>query len=232
MAGDGPLKRFRCRRHRAGSLNITMKKMFLIAALVASGLVTNAQTNAPVASTVPPSDFFSGAASLLSSVYNTAQQVGLLDATNYAPFAYGTYASKAKDQWGGGGGIGFDFPGLSGTNASTGLLLGCDWLGSWSIVNANVTLKAHIHPLNIGILKSLPDSIRLLEVEPIVIGGVWTPMSGGGGGGTLWDLGGDIQFGHWLGGRFMAGATWGEWVGNTVEPGHRVHCFVGWRYGF
>ena len=193
----------------------------------------NAQTNAPATNTVaPPTDFFSGGFSEVSSLYNTIQQVGLLDATNYAPFVYGTYAPNAKDKIGGGFGVGFDFPALSGTNASTGLLLGADWLGSWSMINANVTIKAHTHPLNVGVLSFLPVSIRNIEVEPLAVLGVWAPMGGGGGGGTLWDIGGDVQFGHWLGGRFVAGITWGEWNSNTVEPGHRYHAFGGWRIGF
>lgn len=193
--------------------------------------VTNAQTNAPVTSTVPPSDFFSGIGSLGTALYNGIEQSGLADATNYAPVAYGTYAPKAVNKLGGGAAVAFNFPALTGTNGSIGTLFGADWLGGWSMVNANVTLKAKTRPLNIKLLSFLPDSVRLVQVEPVAIVGMWKSMGGASGGGTLWDLGADVDFGHWMGGQFTAGATWGEW-NNSPNVGHRYHIFAGWRYGF
>jgi hypothetical protein len=201
----------------------------IIAAI--AGLVLVASVHAQtVTNLIPTSDPFAGIAQIAQSVYNSAQASGLLSKTNYAPLAYTTYAPKAKDKIGGGAAVAFNFSGLANTNANVGTLFGADWLGDWSLVNASVTLKSKVRPLNVGALSWLPDSVRLVQVEPIAIGGVWTSLGGSSAGGTLWDIGGDINFGHWQKGVFTAGATWGEWTGNTAEPGHRYHIFVGWRY--
>ena len=208
-----------------------MKKYIAAIIGLACWVSVHAQTN-QVPNLIPTSDPLAGIGQIAQSIYNGAQSAGLLNSSNYAPLVYANYAPKAKDHWGGGAAVAFNFPGLSGTNGNVGTLFGADWLGSWSLVNASVTLKAKIRPLNIGVMSWLPDSVRLVQVEPIAIGGVWTSLGGSSAGGTLWDIGGDVNFGHWLGGQFTAGVTWGEWVGNTKEPGHRYHPFVGWRWGF
>ena len=197
-----------------------------VAALFVSGLAASAQTNSPT----PPGNFFGALGTEASALYTAGDKIGLLDATNYAPVAYATYAPKAKDHWGGGAAVAFDFPALNGTNGTIGTLFGYDWLGHWSMVNANVTLKAKFKPL--AGYSSLPNAIQQLQFEPIAIVGVWTSSSGSSQGGTLWDLGADISYGHLWGGQFCSGFTYGEWNGDTVEGGHRYRIFTGWRYGF
>jgi hypothetical protein len=56
-------------------------------------------------------------------------------------------------------------------------------------------------------------------------------MSGSGSAATIWDVGDQFKFGHWLGGQFGVGATWGEWSNAGKEGGHRYHFFASYQWG-
>lgn len=219
--------------------------LILMAGLFFSAPILNAQTTivtttngTTVVSTndaTAPADFLGDlgiVGGALQSIVSTVDNLGLLDATNYALAPYFTYAPSAKDKVGGGILIPFDFPALSGTNGAIGMAVGMDWLGHWSLISGNVTMKLETHPLNIGILSFLPASVRGITAEPIAIVGVGAPLAGSSGAATLWDVGYNVKFGHFLGGSFGAGATWGEWMNAGAESGHRYHFFLDWRYGF
>ena len=99
-------------------------------------------------------------------------------------------------------------------------------------MSGNVTVKADTHPFaNIGLFSWLPASVKGLTMTPIAIAGIGQPMSGSSGAATIWDIGDSVRFGHWLGGQFDAGATWGEWMNAGAYSGHRFHFFVAWTYG-
>lgn len=183
------------------------------------------QTNAPT------SDPF-GLGELGLSVEAGLQNSGLLNATNYGIAPYFTYAPKAKDKFGGGALAVFNVPAIGGTNGAVGAALGGDWLGHWSMVSGNVTLKLETHPFAIGVLSFLPQSVKDITAEPFAIAGVGSPLSGGSGAATIWDLGYNFKFGHLWGGRFDAGFAWGEWMNAGIESGHRYHVYAGWSFGF
>ena len=67
---------------------------------------------------------------------------------------------------------------------------------------------------------------------PFAVAGIGTPMSGSGSAATLWDVGDQVKFGHWLGGSFGAGVSWGEWMNAGRESGHRYHFFLSYQKGF
>ena len=202
---------------------------------------TNGTTTVSTNTSTPSEDFL-GLGATASALGQAIQTSGLLNATNYAVAPYLTYAPSAKDHFGAGLLVPFDFPALSGTNGAIGMALGADWLGSWSLVSGNVTLKAETHPLNIGVLSFLPASVRSIGAEPIAIAGIGAAMSGNSGAATIWDLGYNVKLGPWLdsmaGGNHAwldglgCGFTWGEWMNAGAESGHRYHFFLSWRHNF
>lgn len=175
-------------------------------------------TNSPIT--------FNGA---LGQVWSAFTASSIMQATNYAIAPYATYAPKAPEKVGGG------ILAIYNVNDYVGAALGVDYLGSFSLVSGNVTLKADTQPLKtITWLSWAPDMVRNVTVTPFSLLGVGTPLGGtsGQGAATIWDVGGMVKFGHLFGGRFGAGATWGEWMNAGAYSGHRYHAFVDWQKGF
>ena len=223
---------------QSGGQSVTTSTTNLVAGFVTNEVVTTTTVQQTPGTATPPTNAVLAGVSLpdsLSIVYNAIQSSGILQATNYAVDIYGTYANKAPTKLGGGVLLVYNIPALTSTtgtnggNMGVGLALGLDWLGSWSLVSANVTLKADTHPL--ANISWLPDSIRTITGTPIAIFGTGQAMSGSSGAATLYDLGYSVRFGHLWGGQFNVGVTWGEWMNAGAYSGHRWHGFVGWQHG-
>lgn len=150
-----------------------------------------------------------------------------MSATNYAVAVYGTYAPKlaSGDKYGAGA---LFFYNLNNYLAPG---IGVDYLGHFSLLSANLTLKLPVQPFRTK--TGLPTWLQKLTVTPLGIVGTGKAFSGGGSGvSTLWDTGGLIQFGHLWGGKFGVGATWGAWDNADAYSGHRYHAFLDWSKGF
>lgn len=168
-------------------------------------------------------------------VLKDAQTAGILNPTNYAIEPYLTYApnNKAKDYIGGGVLALYNF------NQYVGAGLGADYLGRFSLVSGNVSLKV---PINIGaqIDRYLPSSwssIRAfadeVTVVPFGIGGIGAPLSGTDSSvSVIADVGAYVQYGHLWGGKFNTGLCWGKWSNAGDYSGTRYHLFAGWSKGF
>lgn len=169
---------------------------------------------------------FSGA---VGQVWNAFTSSDIMQATNYALAPYLTYAPKAPEKVGGG------ILAIYNVNNYVGAAMGVDYLGSFSLVSGNLTLKADTQPLqSITWLSWAPASVRNVTITPFTLLGVGQPLGGtsGQGAATIWDVGGEVKFGHLWGGRFGAGITWGEWMNAGAYSGHRYHGFLSWQKGF
>ncbi len=166
------------------------------------------------------------------SIESVAKSSGILTATNYAIEPYLTYAphlSKSTTKIGGG------ILAVYNVNKYIGAGLGLDYLGKFSLVSGNASLKL---PINAG--KALggyaPKSWGFLSnivVTPFVLGGVGTPTSGANSSmSTITDTGAYFEYGHLWGGKFNVGACWGEWANAGDYSGKRYHAFMGWSKGF
>jgi hypothetical protein len=200
---------------------------------------TNGTSTTTTNTATPPAQFLSGGLGGLGAdvnqLWGAVENSGVLQATNWAVAPYATYAPSAKDKVGGGIMAIYDVPALTSTNlGAVGLCLGMDWLGSWSLVSGSATVQANTHPLaNISWLSWLPAPVRNAQCTPFALAGIGQPLTGGSAGAaTLWDLGYEVKFGHWLGGQFGTGVTWGEWIHAGSESGHRYHFFLSYQYGF
>jgi len=178
----------------------------------------------------------------LGNVVTAVENSALLNSTNYAFAPYLTYAPSAPagNKIGGGLLAIYNVPSLNTTYAATngsagvGAALGLDYLGQFSLVSGNATVHVDTHPLaHIGLLSWLPADIKNVTITQFALVGLGQPLSGGGqGAATIWDIGEAAKFGHWLGGNFGVGFTWGEWMNAGAYSGHRYHLFVEWQKGF
>jgi hypothetical protein len=219
-------------------------RLSLALALVAGVISAPAQTNltqVPNLITNPPPGISSfaaladlGVSGALGNLWTAIDSSAILQATNWAVAPYATYAPSAVDKIGGGVLAIYNVPQLSGNLGSVGAALGADWLGSWSLVSGNITIQTDTRPLaHITWLSGAPAWVTNIVVTPFALVGVGTPMSGGTqGAATIWDTGAQIKFGHWLGGNFGTGITWGEWMNAGKESGHRYHFFLSYQKGF
>jgi len=177
----------------------------------------------------PPFDIPTSIQNLYLAIGNSS----IAQATNWAVAPYVTYSPSTANKVGGGVLAVYNVPQLTGSLGAIGTALGADWLGGWSIVSGNLTIQTDIHPLEtVSWLAFLPTTIRNVTMTPIALAGIGQPMSGGGGAATIWDVGDQIKFGHFLGGRFGVGATWGEWSNAGKQSGHRYHGFLDYQWGF
>lgn len=112
-------------------------------------------------------------------------------------------------------------------NNYVGAGIGLDWMGNFSLVSGNVELKLPLTPF-------LGWGLKDLIVTPFALGGIGSPLSGDNTANVsaIYDIGGYIQYGHLLGGRFNTGVAWGKWTGAGAYGGDRYHIFVGWNKGF
>ena len=218
-----------------------MKNRILIAVALSVSLLTSAATAQTTNPPAPPAPGIStsnvlgdlGVSGSLENLFKAVEASDILQATNWAIAPYMTYAPSAADKIGGGALAIYNVPQLTSTIGAVGAALGADWLGGWSLVSGNVTIQVPTQPLaNISYLSSLPASIRNIQMTPFALAGIGAPMSGSSGAATIWDVGDQIKFGHWLGGNFGAGVTWGEWMNAGKESGHRYHFFLSYQKGF
>lgn len=142
---------------------------------------------------------------------------------------YLTYAmnNAANVKWGGGLFLGYEVANVVGVQSA--LCVSADWLGQFSLASGGLSLKYKTKPL--GFL-GFPD----VEVTPFVIGALGSPYGGAGTANgdlaIIYDAGAAIGFGKFLGGKFTAGACFGEWQNAGIYSGKRLHFFTGWAKGF
>jgi hypothetical protein len=144
-------------------------------------------------------------------------------ATNYALAGYLTYAPKAPTKIGGGAFLAYNL------NKYVAPGLGVDWLGGFSMVSGQLELKLPLKPFEfIGWTN--------VNVEPFVIGGIGTPVSGYGNGSSsvsfIEDVGIETTFGHLWGGQFLVAAAYGKWTGTGPYDVPRYHFALGWSRSF
>jgi hypothetical protein len=159
------------------------------------------------------------------SIFTAVETSGVLSATNYSFDPYGTYSPKSPQKWGGGFLITYD------VNNYVGLAIGGDYLGQFSLISGNATLKL---PINVGAY--LPSSWTVFQnvyVTPFALVGIGTAEGGSSGSGvtTIDDVGVYLKFGHLWGGQFNAGGAYGSWQGAGAYSGVRYHIFAGWSHG-
>lgn len=165
-----------------------------------------------------------------SAVIQAVESSGILKATNWAFEPYLTYAPKLAAGNHVGGGI----LALYDLNKYASAGLGVDYLGQFSLVSGNASLKL---PINVGVYAQeyvpflhLPTN---LVVTPFVLAGVGTSLSGGAPSvSTIEDTGAYFQFGNLFGGKFNIGACYGQWNNAGDYSGKRYHAFAGWSRGF
>lgn len=161
----------------------------------------------------------------LSEIARAIGTADVLHATNYAFAPYATYAPKAPEKVGGG------LLAIYNVNNYMGAAMGVDWLGHFSLISANCTLKVDTQPLRS--VEWAPAWAKTITVTPFALVGVGTPLGGASGGGTtIYDIGGNVKFGHLWGGRFGVGACYGQWNNADDYSGKRYHFFLNWQKGF
>lgn len=203
-----------------------MKKLFTIIGLgCVLATASWAQTDATDA-TVTKSDL-PQVESLLSQTAASLTLSKILTITNWALQPYLTYAPdiKASSSKVGGGVLA-----LYNINDYMGAAAGIDYLGRFSLLSANATLK---YSVKVNQYIQLPEALDNLTLTPFVLGGIGTPFGGNSSqAATIWDVGAAVQFGHFLGGKFNTGAAYGAWENAGDYSGKRYHIFVGWSKGF
>ena len=201
-------------------MKTTIRPSFIIAALSLSLFTSaaTAQTSTNITGTIPT------IAAGLTEVYEALATSGLATATNYAMEPYLTYApnAPAANRVGGGALMVYN------VNAFTGAGLGVDYLGHFSLVSANVTLRMSTHPLSF-----LGGSWTNVALTPFALAGVGTPLSGTSSGfAAITDAGAYLSFGNVWGGHFNTGTCYGRWDNAGAYSGPRYHFFIGWSKGF
>jgi hypothetical protein len=202
-----------------------IRSFLLIAALGVAVLAFAPPTRASVTND-PPVAATTNAPSLTAGL----QEIGaallsahLTSISNYSIDPYFTYAPAAPTKYGGG------VLGIYNVNDYVGVGLGVDWLGSFSLVSGNATLKLPTHPL----AWTGNATLASLQMTPFVLGGVGTPLGGAGAtAATISDVGDAFEFGHVFGGTFNVGAAWGTWSNAGAYSVERYHIFFGWSHGF
>lgn len=187
-----------------------MKKLLLSIALATATVVGNSY------------------AGWLSDIGDAFKASNLTQATNYAFEPYFTYAPKLankSDRFGGGALVFYNL------NENIAAGLGVDYLGRFSLVSGDVTLKLPIQPFkNIASTNSFWHDVT---TTPFVLGGIGKPLSGTGSGvAAIADVGGAISFGHVWKGKFNTGIAWGQWLNADPYSGPRFHVFFGWSKKF
>lgn len=144
--------------------------------------------------------------------------------SNYLIAPYATYAPKAPTKYGGG------IMAIYNVNSHLGMAAGLDWLGQFTLVSGNATLKADTHPLR-SFSSSTNSFFYNFTATPFALAGAGVDV-GGTGSHVIWDLGLHTSFGHFMGGKFGLGGAYGEWIGSSPYDVKRYHFFVDWQKGF
>ena len=162
----------------------------------------------------------------LEEIGQAIEGINLSSLTNYSFDPYVTLAPKAPA----GNRVGGGLLAVYNVNDYVGAGLGVDYLGQFSLVSCDATLKLPTHPLSWTGWSWATN----LVVTPFVLGGIGTPLGGASGSGAaaVEDLGGYVEYGHLWGGRFDAGACNGQWNNAGAYGVKRYHLFVGWTYRF
>jgi hypothetical protein len=199
----------------------------IIGMAIAISAVAQTSTLAPIDSS-PTNVTGQTTVSIVSELVSGVKSSGLLEATNYAFEPYATYAPKApKGDRVGGGALA-----IYNLNNYLGAGIGLDYLGHFSLVSGNVSVK---YPISVGEQLFSKDAyLHSLKFVPFVLGGIGTAMGGTGGSSisTIEDAGAYFQFGKLAGGKFNIGACYGQWTGAGAYSGQRYHMFAGWSHGF
>jgi len=141
------------------------------------------------------------------------------ETNKFAIEPYFTYApargAPDRAQFGGGILVVYDMTKFAG------VVVGADYLGQFSLVSGNISLK---YPISIG------PSVTLV---PFVMGGLGYAVSGAGGRiSSISDIGVYARSGKIMSGKFNVGVCAGRWNNAGDYSGVRYHFFVGWSKGF
>lgn len=210
-------------------------KAAIVLLLLSLGLGANAQTNVTsinptnvVAVTPPATNQVPNLLTnndTLTEIYIALETSGIFDSTNYSVDPYITYAPHAPQ----GDKIGGGILAIYNVNNYVGLALGADYLGQFSLVSGNATIKM---PINVGNYLGASWATNF-TVSPFVLAGVGKPTGGSSSDvAIIADIGVATEFGHLWGGRFNAGVSYGTWIDAGVYSGIRYHVFAGWSHGF
>lgn len=137
----------------------------------------------------------------------------LFAATNWTVSPYMTYASTAPSKFGGGALCVYN------VNNYVGVGTGVDWLGHFSLVSGNVTLKFPV---------SFKAFSRSLTVTPFAIGAIATPFGGTGeNNGNIATIEGAGASVHGLLPKNIGlGAAYVNWTGAGDYSGRHLEAFV------
>jgi hypothetical protein len=210
----------------------------VILLLLALGASASAQTNSAAS---PGSATNSGAAlapatnaPLSWGLVGKAIWNGLKTASNYSVSPYATYAENAPKgrQFGGGALFVFD------VSQNVGIGMGVDYLGSFNMVNGNVTIKQSLRPLTyLGMTSAFASNFT---VTPFGIAGACSPISSAGSAngsiGAIYGAGFNLDLCQFdVGGttlKLSTGYARTEWSNLGAYSGWRDSLFLGLRAGF
>lgn len=148
---------------------------------------------------------------------------GLGNVTNWAVAPYFTYAPDAPTKYGGG------ILALYNVNQNVGVGTGVDWLGSFSLVSANVTLRLPTRPLTFM-------GFSNFVATPFVLAGVGTPFGGAGGNNgavsTIEGAGMNFDVAKIKGWNFGFGYAYDNWTSVGAFSGRHHQGFVKLSKGF
>ena len=162
----------------------------------------------------------------LSQIWSFVSASQILQSSNWLVAPYGTYAPKAPTKYGGGLFLAYNLNNYAAAG------IGFDYLGNFSLVSANLSLKADTHPLR-GLFGNTATNGFFYDftLTPFALGGAGVDV-GGTGSHIVWDVGVHTKFGHLLGGKFGVGVAYGGWVGDSPYDVNRYHLFLDWSKHF
>jgi hypothetical protein len=155
-------------------------------------------------------------------------------ASNYSVSPYATYAENAPKGHQLGGGVLFVFD----VSDNVGIGMGVDYLGSFNMVNGNVTIKQALRPLTyLGMTSAFASNFT---VTPFGIAGACSPISSAGSAngsvGAIYGAGFNLDLCQFeLAGttlKLSTGYARTEWSGLGAYSGWRDSLFLGLRAGF
>lgn len=165
----------------------------------------------------------------LQKAIDSLESIKVGNVTNYSFVPYATYAPEAPDGNKVGGGI----LAVYNVNNHLGAGVGVDYLGQFSLVSGNLSIKADIHPLKQIEFLNGSSWATNFTITPFAMAGVGKPLGGTSTGmAALADVGGQTKLGDVWGGTIGLGVCYGQWVNAGDYSVKRYHFFLSWQKGF
>ncbi len=160
----------------------------------------------------------------IDGLFKGFQNSGLLSATNYSVAPYLTYAPQAPK----GAKIGGGFFTAYNFNNFVGAGMGVDYLGKFSLVSANISLK---YPIKL--FTATNGWLSTVYLTPFTIDGVGKGISGTDSSAVVvTDAGASLSLFKLWGGTTDLGYAYGRWDNAGVYSGPRQHVFLLWHKNF